>query len=144
MRPPRCLLYRPPPLLLKAPICRQYSIAAPRQLLPRVPPSYSDPRLSPSSPQLLTVRDIPAPHIGCIRVISLNSPHNRNAISRQLLSELRAELDALWTQDGTRGGPRVLILASELDGAFCAGADLKERSMMNETEYVYALQPLSH
>lgn len=34
-------------------------------------------------------------------------------------------------------GTRVLILASELDECFCAGADLKERRGMSSEEYVY-------
>ena len=127
MRPSRCLIYHQP-LLFNPSICQRPLTTVPRRLLSS---------LSPLSPKLLTVRDIPTPHTGCTRIISLNSPHNRNAISKQLLSELRAQVYALRKQDGSRGGPRVLILASELDEAFCAGADLKERSMMNQTEYVH-------
>jgi len=33
-------------------------------------------------------------------------------------------------------GTRVLVLASEVDEAFCAGADLKERRGMSGDEYV--------
>lgn len=134
MRPLRCSTSRRPLLFLDRPICRQHVATVPRRLLSSSPLSY---------PQLLTVRDIPTPHIGCARIISFNSPHNRNAISRLLLSELRGQVDALRTEDGTRGGPRVLILASDLDEAFCAGADLKERKVMSETEYVDPSQYLS-
>ena len=35
-------------------------------------------------------------------------------------------------------GTRVLVLASEVDEAFCAGADLKERRKMSSDEYVHA------
>ena len=87
-----------------------------------------------SSPELLSIRDIPAPHIGHVRVIGLRSPRNRNALSMQLLAELRHEIDSLKGKDGSAGGTRVLILASELDEAFCAGADLKERSRMTVAE----------
>ena len=87
-----------------------------------------------SPPEFLSVRDIPAPHIGHIRVIGLRSPRNRNALSMQLLAELRHEIDSLRGHDGTAGGTRVLVLASELDEAFCAGADLKERSRMTIDE----------
>ena len=34
-------------------------------------------------------------------------------------------------------GTRVLMLASEVEGVFCAGADLKERGGMSEEEYVF-------
>lgn len=89
-----------------------------------------------SSPELLSVRDIPAPHIGHIRVISLRSPHNRNALSSQLITELRHQINSLRGKrsDGSAGGTRALVLASELDEAFCAGADLKERSRMSDAE----------
>ena len=87
-----------------------------------------------SPPEFLTVRDIPAAHIGHIRIIGLRSPHNRNALSKQLLAELRHEIDSLKGIDGSAGGTRVLVLASELDEAFCAGADLKERSRMTWDE----------
>lgn len=92
------------------------------------------------------MRNIPAPHLGHIRILSLNNPKSRNAISRQLLSELRTEIDVVKDQvdnEEARGevvgeGTRVLILASEVDEAFCAGADLKERKEMSHIEYVYA------
>ena len=105
--------------------------------IPAVPIKYqcyrSYTRVS-SPPEFLSVRNIPAPHIGHIRVISLRSPHNRNALSTQLLAELGHEIDSLKTSDGSTGGTRLLVLASELDEAFCAGADLKERSRMTWDE----------
>jgi methylglutaconyl-CoA hydratase len=52
--------------------------------------------------------------------ITLDSQHNRNALSRQLLAELDACLD-------DAGGARVIVLRHE-GPAFCAGADLKERA----------------
>ena len=51
--------------------------------------------------------------------ITLDSQHNRNALSRQLLSELGECLDAATDA-------RVIVLA-HAGPAFCAGADLKER-----------------
>ena len=93
-------------------------------------------------PSLITVHNIPAPHTGHIRILSLKSPHNRNAISRQLLSELSSEITAVKEQiedEATKGefvghGTRVLTLASEIDECFCAGADLKERKGMSKEE----------
>ena len=38
-------------------------------------------------------------------------------------------------------GTRVLILASEVDECFCAGADLKEREGMTSKEYAFPLSP---
>jgi methylglutaconyl-CoA hydratase len=37
------------------------------------------------------------------------------------------------------GPTRVLILTSQVDGAFCAGADLKERAGFSADEYVFVL-----
>ncbi len=93
-------------------------------------------------PSLITVRNLPAPHTGHIRILSLKSPHNRNAISRQLLSELSSEITAVKEQvedEAAKGdvvgrGTRVLTLASEVDECFCAGADLKERKGMSKEE----------
>jgi methylglutaconyl-CoA hydratase len=137
---------------------------------------------TPSPCSLLKVTNIPAPHSGHIRILSLNSPRNRNALSRQLVKELRYELKKLKKKkknekktneaqglsrkksgkraedvveeddddDDVREGDfkirdfytegfrdddtRCLILASELDNAFCSGADLKERRDMSRNE----------
>ncbi|KAL9131703.1 MAG: hypothetical protein Q9217_000444 [Psora testacea] len=108
------------------------------------------------SPPLINTSILPAPHTGHIRILSLSSPQNRNAISRQLLSELSAWIDIVKKQaedewdtatkardngpikDGEKvavgQGTRVLILASEIDEVFCAGADLKERKGMSKDE----------
>lgn len=138
MRPPRLHhhpFFLPKPLPSLIHISRRYSSTAP-------PPS------------LLKTHNIPAPHLGHIRVLSLNNPRSRNAISRQLLSELSGEIDAVKKEGedeearrvesrgrGEEGGvigagTRVLIVASELDECFCAGADLKERRGMSGEEYV--------
>jgi enoyl-CoA hydratase/carnithine racemase len=60
---------------------------------------------------------------GGIATITLDSQHNRNALSRQLLHELNDALDESETA-------RVIVLGH--DGpTFCSGADLKERSDPN-------------
>ena len=60
---------------------------------------------------------------GGIATITLDSQHNRNALSRQLLHELNEALEESETA-------RVIVLRHE-GPAFCSGADLKERSDPN-------------
>ncbi|MEO6652276.1 MAG: enoyl-CoA hydratase-related protein [Ilumatobacteraceae bacterium] len=57
-----------------------------------------------------------------VATITLDSQHNRNALSRQLVTELSACLD-----EAERAGARAIVLRHE-GPAFCAGADLTERS----------------
>jgi enoyl-CoA hydratase len=61
--------------------------------------------------------------VGGIATITLDSQHNRNALSRQLLHELN---DALEESESAR----VIVLRHE-GPTFCSGADLKERSDPN-------------
>lgn len=58
-----------------------------------------------------------------VATITLDSPHNRNALSRQLVTEL---LDRLARADGD---PEVLAVVLRSSGrVFCSGADLSEAS----------------
>ena len=57
-----------------------------------------------------------------VATITLDSPHNRNALSRTLLAGLHEALDAAEAAHA-----RVIVLDHN-GPAFCAGADLKERS----------------
>ena len=57
-----------------------------------------------------------------IATITLDSQHNRNALSRQLLADLHHALDA-----AEASAPRAIVLTHR-GPAFCAGADLKERA----------------
>ena len=57
-----------------------------------------------------------------IATITLDSQHNRNALSQQLLTELHEGLDLAEEQH-----VRAIVL-THLGPAFCAGADLKERA----------------
>lgn len=89
-----------------------------------------------SSTQLkppLRVLQHPAPHSGHIRVLLLNRPEARNALSRQLVSELGKQVDTINAEGGL-GATRALIIASEIDQAFCSGADLKERRTFTQDE----------
>ena len=58
-----------------------------------------------------------------VYTITLADPDNRNALSRQLTSELMAAMDRVDTD----GDIRVVVLTNE-GTVFCAGADLSERS----------------
>ncbi|KAF2234738.1 ClpP/crotonase [Viridothelium virens] len=89
---------------------------------------------STTNPSTIKVTNIPAPHSGSIRILTLNRPEARNAISRQLLTELRREVDSIHAEGDGLGPTRALILASEVDASFCAGADLKERRGMSQEE----------
>ncbi|KAL9624504.1 MAG: hypothetical protein Q9160_001168 [Pyrenula sp. 1 TL-2023] len=81
----------------------------------------------------IKVHSYPAPHAGNIKVVSLNRPKAHNALSRQLVSDLEKEVDELHAQEGI-GPTRALIIASESEKAFCAGADLKERKTFTQQE----------
>jgi enoyl-CoA hydratase/carnithine racemase len=57
-----------------------------------------------------------------VATITLDSQHNRNALSRQLLGDLHRSLDEAEAAD-----VRAIVLTHR-GPAFCAGADLKERA----------------
>jgi len=73
---------------------------------------------------LVRSESLAAPHVGHIKILKLDRPESRNAISRRLLADLAAEISSL---ECSPTGLRALIIASNVDGIFCAGADLKER-----------------
>lgn len=70
--------------------------------------------------------DIPEPLVryaveGAVATITLDSPHNRNALSRQLVSELLAALER------ADADPDATVALLRADGrVFCSGADLSE------------------
>jgi enoyl-CoA hydratase/methylglutaconyl-CoA hydratase len=61
-----------------------------------------------------------------IATITLDSPHNRNALSSQLVSELFERLERAEKDDAVR----VVVLAAT-GTVFCSGADLSEASSAN-------------
>lgn len=89
-----------------------------------------------SNTDTINVQQIPAPGSGYVRVLLLNRPKARNAISKELLNALRFQVDAISAEQGN-GPTRALVLASNSDSAFCAGADLKERKEMSKEECVF-------
>lgn len=60
----------------------------------------------------------------------LNSPKNRNALSKNLLTNLKSKIEDVNNNPDIR----VVLLMSSSAGYFCSGADLKERQSMNDLE----------
>lgn len=75
---------------------------------------------------------------GGIAMVTLDSPANRNALSRALLAGLHDALDR-----AEEAGARAIVLAHR-GPAFCAGADLKERSAepADSRPFIHALERL--
>ncbi|KAJ5736313.1 Methylglutaconyl-CoA hydratase [Penicillium malachiteum] len=91
-------------------------------------------RYSTSSEEdVIITQQIPAPGSGHVRVLQLNRPHARNAISRQLLDTLSKHVKSVAAEEGN-GPTRALVLSSNVDASFCAGADLKERAKMTHAQ----------
>src|SRR3954466_7897182 len=58
---------------------------------------------------------------GGVATITLDSPHNRNALSKALVTQLLDALDRAEAEDGAR-----VVLIRSADRVFCSGADLSE------------------
>jgi enoyl-CoA hydratase len=76
----------------------------------------------------MTVPETSAPYVryevsGGFATVTLDSPHNRNAISSRLVGELRQALADAAADDTVRG-----VVLTHTGGTFCAGADLAEAS----------------
>ncbi len=65
---------------------------------------------------------------GGVATITLDSPHNRNALSRQLVSDLARHLESALCDERAH-----VIVLTGAGPAFCAGADLKEQREANES-----------
>jgi len=75
-----------------------------------------------------------------VATITLDSQHNRNALSRQLVSELFAGLEAAAADPEVK-----VVLVTSAGRVFCSGADLSEASsegMDEGTRRIVALQRL--
>ena len=75
-----------------------------------------------------------------IATITLDSPHNRNALSRQLVSELFERLEKAEADDEVR-----VVLVRSSGKVFCSGADLSEATtggMEEGAQRIVALQRL--
>jgi enoyl-CoA hydratase/carnithine racemase len=77
---------------------------------------------------------------GPLATITLDSPHNKNALSRQLVTELFAHLEAAEADAAVR-----VVLVRSADRVFCSGADLSEATsdgMEEGARRIVALQRL--
>jgi hypothetical protein len=74
-----------------------------------------------------------APYSGARTPVLKHQPY-KSPMSRQMLAELNQHVNSIHNE-GETGSTRALILASEVDSSFCAGADLKERATFTQEEY---------
>mmetsp|Transcript_20440 Transcript_20440/g.40876 ORF Transcript_20440/g.40876 Transcript_20440/m.40876 type:complete len:297 (+) Transcript_20440:166-1056(+) len=65
-----------------------------------------------------------------IAVLRMSRPSARNALGRQMLGELADAISSIPADPSLRA----VILTSEVERVFCAGADLKERRTMSQLE----------
>ncbi|MGZ5400862.1 MAG: enoyl-CoA hydratase-related protein [Nocardioides sp.] len=66
---------------------------------------------------------------GPLATVTLDSPHNRNALSRQLVAELFGHLEAAETDPDVR-----VVLIRSANRVFCSGADLSEATTVGMEE----------
>eukprot|EP01112_Ceratiomyxa_fruticulosa_P014869 TRINITY_DN4312_c0_g1_i1.p1 TRINITY_DN4312_c0_g1~~TRINITY_DN4312_c0_g1_i1.p1 ORF type:complete len:303 (+),score=65.70 TRINITY_DN4312_c0_g1_i1:65-973(+) len=93
---------------------------------------------TPAGSEEITFERLQGEHEG-IAVLSLNRPKVKNALGKQLISDFRQTLHDIRFDSTVR----VVVLRSKVDGAFCSGADLKERATMQPQEvasFVHSLR----
>lgn len=66
---------------------------------------------------------------GPVVILTLNRPHRRNALSRDLVAELSDHLTKLEAEHGVRA-----VVLTGAEPVFCAGMDLKESLLAGETD----------
>ncbi|WP_455663045.1 enoyl-CoA hydratase-related protein [Pradoshia sp.] len=70
-----------------------------------------------------------------VHVIRLNRPEQANALSMALLKELQEALRTIKNKEEVR----CILLTGSGERVFCAGADLKERRELPESELKHAV-----
>lgn len=76
-----------------------------------------------------------------VAVLTLNRPKVMNSFNFAMLNALKERIDALRFHKGVR----VVVITGAGEKAFCAGADLKERVTLSETEvkqFIYTIRNL--
>ena len=101
-----------------------------RSLVPsRALVSHLNTAANPSGEQDLVVQYLEEEDHGIV-VFGINRPKAMNALSKNLVTNLSSAIDAVKFDKNCR----VVIIRSLAKGAFCAGADLKERAKMTPAE----------
>jgi enoyl-CoA hydratase/carnithine racemase len=75
-----------------------------------------------------------------VATVTLNRPEARNALSRALVAEFREGLAELGADDRLRA---LIVAATRESNAFCAGADLVERTKLTPEERLEHLHAIS-
>ncbi|XP_003748244.1 methylglutaconyl-CoA hydratase, mitochondrial [Galendromus occidentalis] len=91
--------------------------------------SFSSRSFSARSGDEVRLEQLKGDHEG-IAYLTMHRPEAKNALSRNFVGQLEKCLQDLRTKKEVR----VLIMRSTVPGVFCAGADLKERRKMNESD----------
>ncbi|XP_072919093.1 LOW QUALITY PROTEIN: enoyl-CoA hydratase domain-containing protein 2, mitochondrial [Hemitrygon akajei] len=76
-----------------------------------------------------------------IATVLMNRPHARNSLGKVFVMQLEEVVENLQKDKSVR----VVLFKSQIKGVFCAGADLKERAQMSNTEvgqFVHKLRSL--
>ncbi|OXB39810.1 methylglutaconyl-CoA hydratase [Cryptococcus neoformans] len=77
-------------------------------------------------PLLTTTADAKLPELDRVMTLMLNRPATKNALTVQMVSEMREALATLNPADS-----RLLLIQSSNPSLFCSGADLRERRTMS-------------
>ncbi|PON64587.1 Crotonase superfamily [Parasponia andersonii] len=85
--------------------------------------------LEPNSSQFVSLQRLSDSDSGIVEV-NLNRPERKNAIGKDLLRGLQQALEAISRDSSSN----VVILRSLVPNVFCAGADLKERKTLTQSE----------
>ncbi|CAL5056807.1 unnamed protein product [Urochloa decumbens] len=82
-----------------------------------------------AQPEPVRLQKLAAPDSGILE-LRLERPEVKNAINWDVMRRLRSAIEKIQA-DATA---KVVLVASSVPGAFCAGADLKERRLMSSSE----------
>ncbi|RCV07588.1 hypothetical protein SETIT_1G256900v2 [Setaria italica] len=82
-----------------------------------------------AQPEPVRLQELSAPDSGILE-LRLERPEVKNAINWDVMRRLRSAIEKIQA-DATA---KVVLVVSSVPGAFCAGADLKERKLMSSSE----------
>ncbi|XP_066322291.1 probable enoyl-CoA hydratase 2, mitochondrial [Miscanthus floridulus] len=82
-----------------------------------------------AQPEPVRLQKLPAPN-SWILELRLERPEVKNAINWDVMRRLRSAVEKIQADTTAK----VILVASSVPGAFCAGADLKERRLMNSSD----------